>query len=237
MIPPRDVEVLARGRGRRIECRLLEEEARDARGRRVQPGRELEPVEDRHRLVGGEVEAEPGDAVAVLGEVLDLAHVPVGQLPLRHDLEDVPDGQRRDHAVGLDHLGLVVVREDARLARHRHALHLVVLDHDLVDALAEANLAAVLGDGVCEVLEEAVPALLGPERVGRAALLLVVHLAHEEVVARRVVPPVLGHALEHRDELEEVDDALVVGVLVDPLAQRAVVPLLELLERACRGGS
>ena len=196
---------------------------------RVQPGRELEPVEDRHGLVRREVEAEPGDPVVVLREVLDLPHVPVGQLPLRHDLEHVPDGQGGDDAVGLDHLGLVVVREDPRLARHRHALHLVVLDHDLVDALAEPDLAAVLGHRVGEVLEEAVPALLGPERVGGAALLFVVHLADEEVVARRVIPPVLGHALEHRDELEQVDDALVVRVLVDPLAQGAVVPLLELL--------
>ena len=237
MIPPHDVEVLALGCGRRVERRLLEEEARDARGRGVKPRRELEPVEDRHGLVRCEVEAEPGDPVVILREVLDLAHVPVGQLPFRHDLEHVPHGEGRDHAVGLDHLGLVVVRQDPRLARHRHALHLVVLDHDLVDALAEPDLAAVLGDGVREVLEEAVPALLGPERVGGAALLFVVHLADEEVVARGVIPPVLGHALEDRDELEQVDDALVVRVLEDPLAQTSGRPTSRAPRRACRAAS
>ena len=39
-----------------------------------------------------------------------------------------------------------------------------------------------------------------------------------------MVLPLLGHALEHREELPQVDHALVGGVLVHPLAQRAVVP-------------
>ena len=84
-------------------------------------------------------------------------------------------------------------------------------------------------EGVREVGPHAVPALAGPAGVGRGAPLGEVHLADEEVVAGGVVPPVVGHALEDGDELEEVDDALVVGVLVEPLAQRAVVPPVELV--------
>jgi hypothetical protein len=55
-----------------------------------------------------------------------------------------------------------------------------------------------------------------------------VHLADVEVVAGRVVPPLVGHALQHGDELEQVDNALVVGVLVQPLPQVLVVPAVEL---------
>ena len=93
----------------------------------------------------------------------------------------------------------------------------------------EAQVAAGGLEGVGEVGPHAVPALAGPAGVGRGAPLGEVHLADEEVVAGGVVPPVVGHALEDGDELEEVDDALVVGVLVQPLAQRAVVPPVELV--------
>ena len=232
------VEVRA-GRSRRgVVGGLLEEEAGRPRERRMQPGRELLAVEDRRRLVRGEVEAEPRHLEVRLGEKLDLAGVPVRQLPFRNDLEDVPDGQRRDDGVTLDDLVLEdLVRQDPRLACDRNALHLVVLDDHALGGSSHPDLAAVLGDGVGEVLEEAVPALLGPERVARDPLLLVVHLAHVEVVARGVVPPLVGEALEHGEELPEVDHALVARVLQHPLAQRAVVPFLELLERCLREGA
>src|SRR5689334_7105785 len=95
----------------------------------------------------------------------------------------------------------------------------------------EITHCAVRGDRVGQVGPQPVPALSRPAGVGRGAPLGEVHLADVQVVAGRVIPPLVGHALEHRDELEQVDHALVVGVLVQPLAQVPVVPPVQFLVR------
>jgi hypothetical protein len=139
-----------------------------------------------------------------------------------------PSSQGGDHARRLDDLLLEeLVRQHARLAGHRDALDLVVLDHDALHRGTEPQLAAVRGDRVGQVGPHAVPALPGPAGVGGGAPLGEVHLADVQVVAGRVVPPLVGHALQHGDELEQVDHALVVGVLVQPLPQVPVVPAVE----------
>ena len=142
------------------------------------PGSQLLGVPHRYGLLGGDIEVEPSHPPAVLAQVPNLLGVPIRKGRFGYHFENVPDGERRDHRFGLDHLGIVIAIWHLGVMGDSDPKDLAAFDQDTASRRIESNTSTALSNRVGQILPETVPALAWPARIRGHAGLFVVHLSH-----------------------------------------------------------